>query len=64
MCPEKFLDTLNPTDYATFIEALQPELHKAKRVNAGNGVKNIPAVGYDIRDNERKVELLTVSYRL
>ena len=41
---EKFLDTLNSADYATFAEALHPELQKAKRINAGNGVKNIPAV--------------------
>lgn len=51
MLSEKFLDTLSPNDYATFIAALQPELHKAKRMNAGNGVKNIPAVRCDISDN-------------
>ena len=46
MLIEKFLDTLNHADYAALAEALQPELQKAKRINAGNGVKNIPAVSY------------------
>ena len=46
---EKFLDTLNRADYAVLAEALQPELQKAKRMNAGTGVKNIPAVSHTSR---------------
>ena len=38
---ERFLDTVSPVDYRTLVEALQPEMVKAKRVTTG---KQITAV--------------------
>lgn len=50
---EKFLDVLSASDYALLVEALQPEMFKAKRAIAGKQVLSVEKKMHRFDDNKK-----------